>query len=111
MSLTVIPTLTDGTTAYRIRLRLEEQDWLFDFVYSARRDRWCMSILTLDGAPVLTGQMVVCGPPLLARAQGGPPGQIVATSADGTYRAPGLRELGNRVIVQYVSSDDELLAG
>lgn len=109
MSLIDIPTLTDGTTAYSRRVRLEDQDWLFDFVWSRRRDRWQMSIADLNGVSVVTGQQVVCGLPLLGRAIGGPPGQIVAVSADGTYDAPGLHDLGNRVILTYVSSDDELL--
>ncbi len=109
MSVQQIPTLSDGTTSYRERVRLEGEDWLFDFVFNARRERWSVSILSLDGASVLTGQPVVCGLPLLQRAQGGPPGQLSAISSDGTFEAPGLRELGNRVGLFYVSSDDLLL--
>lgn len=110
MSLIQIPTLTDGSTAYRERVRLEEQDWLFDFVWNARVGQWGMSILSLEGAAVLTGQAIVCGVSLLMRAQGGPPGQLVAYSEDASNLAPGLQELGGRVKLTYITSDDELLA-
>ncbi len=111
MSLVQIPTLTDGTTAYRIRTRLEGQDWLFDFTWNTRTSRWAFDVSALDGTGVVTGQAVVVGVGgLLGRAVGGPLGQLAATSSDGTDTAPGLRELGDRVRLFYITSDDELLA-
>lgn len=110
MSLTAIPTLTDGTPCYRQRTRLDEQDWILDFVWNGRRGTWQLGILDLAGAQVLTGQAIVCGLPLLRRAVGGPPGQLWAVSADGTLEGPGLTELGGRVTLLYISADDELLA-
>lgn len=109
MSLTQIPTRIDGTPAYRQRVRLDQQDWLIDFVWNHRTQRWAFSLLDLDGSAVLTGQGVACGFNLLNRAQGGPPGQLVAFSTDGTFEAPGLQELGDRVRLIYVSSDDSEL--
>lgn len=109
MSLTQIPTLTDGTPCYRQRTRLDGQDWVLDFVWNGRRGAWGLGILDLAGVQVLTGQAVVCGLPLLGRAVGGPPGQLWAVSSDGTLEAPGLTELGGRVSLWYVSVDDALL--
>lgn len=106
-----IPTQLDGTVAYRQRTRLgegsEAQDWVMDFLWNARTETWFMSILDLESTPVLTGQAVVCGLNLLARAVGGPGGQIFALSSDGGLEPPGLRELGDRVLLFY--SDDGAL--
>ena len=110
MSLTPIPTLTDGTPAYRQRVRLDEQDWLLDLVFNARTGLWAMSMLDLEGNEVVRGQAIVCNLPLLLRCKGGPPGEMLAISSDGSAEPPGLTELGGRVSLNYVSADDELLA-
>jgi hypothetical protein len=109
MSVQILNTLTDGTTAYQIQARLGDEDWLLDFVWNARRVTWAMSLATLAGTPCVTGQPVVCGLPLLARAVGGPAGAMIALSTDGTYDAPGLLELGDRVKLLFISSDDTIL--
>lgn len=111
MSLTPIPTLTDGTQAYRQRTRLDGSDWILDFVYNERRGRWAMSILDQDSNPVLTGQPIVCGVQLLRRAVGGPPGELVCVYAGEKPTAPGLTELGGRCTLWYLSADDALLEG
>lgn len=106
-----IPTLFDGTVAYRQRTRLgigsEAQDWIIDFRWNARTSVWQFSILDLESTPVLTGQAVACGLNLLKRAVGGPGGQIFALSSDGGVEPPGLLELGDRVLLFY--SDDGAL--
>lgn len=97
----ITPTALDAdgaTRRYTQRVRLDDEDWLFEFIYSERRDRWTFSIQSLDGADVLTGQLVCCGVPLLSRAVGGPAGQLYAVSEVTTNAAaPGLLELGARV--------------
>ena len=110
MSIQQIETLSDGTTSYSQRQRLEGQDWLLSFTFNSRRGRWSLSITDLDGVGVVTGQAIVCGLPLLNRAIGGPPGQFIALSTDGGYEAAGLRELGERIKLLYVSSDDTTLS-
>lgn len=111
MSLTRIPTLTDGTPAYRQRTRLDGVDWVLDFVFNSRTGVWGLSVLAVDDVAALTGQAVVCGVPLLQRAVAGPPGQLWAVSADETFESPGLTELGGRVTLWYISADDALLTG
>jgi hypothetical protein len=112
MSELVLPTLTDGTQRYDFRVRLDEVDYLFDFLWNKRRACWVFSITGLDGARILTGQTVVVGLPLLRRAIGGPPGQLIAFSSPiDNYDLPGLTELGGRVRISYFTADDPLLAG
>jgi hypothetical protein len=111
MSLVQIPTLTDGTPAYRQRTRLEGEDWLLDFVFNSREGIWFLSILDLEGTTVLRGQPIMCGLPLLQRCVGGPPGVMWAVSADGTQEPAGLTELGGRVRLWYADSEDEAVAG
>lgn len=109
MSLTRIPTLTDGTTAYRQRVRLDGEDWIFDLLWNGRTESWSLAILSVDGAEVLRGQGVVCNLPLLQRAIEGPPGQLWAASSDGGVEGPGLTELGGRVSLWYASADETAL--
>lgn len=102
-----IPTLFDGTVAYRQRTRLgigdAAADWILDFRFNARTGMWHFSMLDLESTPVLTGQAVTCGIDLnlLQRAVGGPGGYIFALSGDGGVEAPGLLELGDRVVLFY----------
>ncbi len=110
MSLLRIPTLTDGSPAYRQRTRLDGQDWTLDFVFNTREGRWALSIIDLDGNSVVTGQPIVCGLNLLARAIKGPPGLLIAIAEDEGFEAPSLTELGARVTLWYASEDDPLLA-
>jgi len=104
MTMVLIPTLTDGTPAYRQRVRLDGEDWVLDLVFNTRTGLWSLGLLALDGTVCLRGQGVVCGLPLLKRAVSGPPGQMWAVSADGGVEAPGLNELGGRVTLWYADS-------
>lgn len=110
MSLLQVPTLTDGSPAYRQRTRLDGQEWTLDFVFNAREGRWALSIIDLDGNSVVTGQPIVCGLNLLTRAIAGPPGLLIAIAEDEGLEAPGLTELGGRVTLWYVDISDPLLA-
>lgn len=107
MAIHEIPTLTDGETrSYSQRVRLGGVDWLFEFLYSERRDRWTFSILNQAGEYVLTGQLVCCGLGLLQRAVFGPTGQVYALPEDGDLTAPGLTELGTRVKLWWFSPEE-----
>lgn len=107
MTLREIPTLTDGTQVYEQRTRLDGVDYLFGFVWSARRERWTFSMQSLDGADIITGQTVVTRAALLNRAVAGPPGQIVAVPEnDSNNEPPGFLELGGRVKLIYITEDE-----
>jgi hypothetical protein len=113
MAILQIPTLTDGTQSYIQRTELDGDDYLMSFLYNLRRDRWSMSLQSLDGTFVLTGQTIHLQIPLNRRAVGGPPGVLIALPEAGEVDAPGLHDLGDggSVKLYYVTADDPLLTG
>lgn len=106
MALIEIDTLTDGTAAYDERLELEGVEYILTFLWNVRRERWSFSITGLDGAAILTGATVSLGVPLNRRAVAGPPGLFVAVSLSENDDPPGLTDLGGRVSLLYVESED-----
>lgn len=110
MAILEIPTLTDGTQSYLQRTELDGEDYLMSFLYNLRRDRWTMSLQSLDGTFVLTGQTIHLQIPLNRRAVGGPPGVLIALPETGVTEPPGLHDLGANVKLYYLTADDELLA-
>lgn len=102
----VLPTLTDGTEAYDVRVQLEGVDYSFQFRYNLRRELWSFSIATLDGTPILAGQSVFVGIPLNRRAVGGPPGLLVAISETENIDPPSMLELGDRVKLCYLTAEE-----
>jgi hypothetical protein len=111
MTISLIPTLTDGTQAYLQRSGLDGTDYLLSFLYNLRRDRWTFSIQDLGGSFLLTGQSVHLQIPLNRRAVGGPPGVLIALPEVGVVDPPGLHDLGESVKLFYISADDALLTG
>lgn len=107
MTIREIPTLTDGTQVYEQRTRLDGVDYLFNFVWGARRERWTFSMQSLAGEDIITGQTVVTRTALLNRAVGGPPGQIVAVPEnEDDNEPPGFFELGGRIKLIYITEDE-----
>lgn len=110
MAILEIPTLTDGTQSYLQRTELDGDDYLMSFLYNLRRNRWTMSLQSLDGTYVLTGQTIHLNIPLNRRAVGGPPGVLIALPEAGVTEPPGLHDLGAGVKLYYLTADDELLS-
>lgn len=102
----LIDTLTDGTLAYEQRTELDGTDYVLAFQWDSRRERWLMSIRSIDTEDLLTGQVVSPYIPLNRRAVGGPPGEFRAIPTDGTYEPVGLTDLGARVQLWYVPADE-----
>jgi hypothetical protein len=111
MTISIIPTLTDGTQSYLQRTDLDGTDYLLSFLYNLRRDRWTFSIQDLGETFLLTGQTVHLNIPLNRRAVNGPPGVLIALPEVGVIEPPGLHELGESVKLYYISADDALLTG
>jgi hypothetical protein len=107
----VLPTLTDGTEAYDRRIQLEGVEYSFEFRYNLRRELWSFTIRSLDGTAVLTGQTVHVGIPLNRRAVRGPPGVLLAVSETDDIASPTLHELGARVKLCYLTSDEVAALG
>lgn len=102
----VLPTLTDGTEAYDVRIQLEGVEYSFQFRYNLRRELWTFTIAALDGTTVLTGQSVNVGIPLNRRAVNGPPGVLIAISETENIDPPTLLDLGDRVKLCYLTADE-----
>lgn len=98
-----IPTLTDGTHFYSQRNVLEGVQYLLTFKFNARRDRWQLTLATLDGVEVVTGQTIVTGVDLLRRSvsPAKPPGTLAALAIQGDQGDPRLLDLGDRVRLYY----------
>ena len=106
MSLKIIDTLTDGTQTYEQRTELDGQEYVLQFQWVERRERWLFGITGVDGTPILTGQTVSLDIPLNRRAVAGPPGIFLAIAESETREPPGLLDLGARVKLHYIAVTD-----
>lgn len=106
MATLVLPTRTD-LARYSFTCDLDSVTYSFSFEWNDRDSGWYMSIGDVNGAPLLSGARVVLGYLLTAihRAQVPtlPPGDLVAFDTSTTDTEPGLGDLGDRVILAYVS--------
>jgi len=105
-----VPTLTDGTEHYEQRTALDGEEYLFEFDWAARREGWVFNLYkdNEEREAVVEGQLVICNWNLLRRAQNGPPGLlycILNNDSKGMER-PGLRELGDRVLMVYALAEE-----
>jgi len=89
-------TVLDGTT-YTLGLR-----------WNGREAAWYLDISTEDGDPISLGSKVVLNYPLAARCVDlrRPPGALIAFDTSGEDKAPGINELGARVVLIYHNVDD-----
>ena len=57
----IIPTLSDGTAYYTMRIALDSVNYTFDFKFSSRENVWYLDILDDDYVPLLLGIKLVPG--------------------------------------------------
>ena len=106
MTTLLIPTSTTESQ-YSQTTTLEGRDYDLSFTWIEREDRWYLDIAS-GGETLLAGLKLVADWPLL-RLQASellPPGELVALDMTGEGRDPGLRELGERVKLFYIESED-----
>lgn len=87
--------------------------YLLTFTWSDRESCWYMDVGDQNGNEICSGVRLVVNFPLLRRfvSSTRPPGEIVAVDIGGTgqdIQVPA--ELGDRVLLVYISADDPLLA-
>lgn len=106
MAVVVIPTLSDGTAHYDVRVELGEDEFVLTFRWNEREDSWAFDLATAEGEPLLSGIKVVLGWPLLRQLSDRrrPTGDFLAVDTEGTGVEAGLLDLGQRVLLTY--SDD-----
>lgn len=113
MATVELPTLFDGTPHYEVRTRLDDEDYIFTFRYGARRRCWVFDMTTLNGTPLVHGQMVTVGTDLLQGVSNAlrPTGTLYAINEsppEGGDRLtrPGLYDLGSNTKLWYTESED-----
>lgn len=111
MALEIIPIDVDDV-AFRAQYLLDDGNYEFKFYISQREDRYWFDLLSSDGTVICHGQKVIPGPNLLqCMGEGKPPGALYAvdqSANDGILRPPKTGELGKRVLIMYLSEDDEI---
>lgn len=114
MSLLVIPRFSDAL-AWKSTVTLEGIEYVFDFYWSTRASIWYLSLYNQSGDALAEWMALNVGvaPLRRFRAQTNiPPGVLLVTDTTGTG-APitASMDLGDRVILGYITSDDPLIAG
>jgi hypothetical protein len=98
-----IPVSID-TPLYSQRVTLDGIEYLFQFDWNDRENRWYFSLFLIDGTPLATGIKIVANWPLLRRFTGEtiPAGVLIATDISPMNgESPTYSELGGRVKFLY----------
>lgn len=93
---------------YDCQVTLDGRNYVFNFEYSQREERWYFDISLNDGTPIAKGIKVVCGVSLLRKKRWNPntpAGELFARASGKDASPPKLEELGigKRVQLCYVS--------
>lgn len=99
-----LPTRTDRAF-YDFEIELEGRTFLLELHWNERDSSWYLKICAAEApdVPILAGRKIVLGFPLLGRFRDSrlPPGEITALDTSGRNQAPGLADLGDRVLLIY----------
>ena len=103
--------LTSEFANFQFQTTLELQVYGFSFAWNSRYERWSMSLFDGNDTPLVQGIVVMSGPIILSQYvyEGMPPGKIVFVDTSGEDIDPGRNDLGDRVRMFYITSDDESL--
>lgn len=103
--------LTSEFANFQFQTILELQVYGFEMSWNQRYERWSMTLLTSNDVPLVEGVPVMSGPVVLEQYvyEGMPPGKIVFVDTSGEDIDPGRNDLGDRVRMFYITSDDEAL--
>ena len=86
------------------RITLDGIEYLFQFDWNDRAQRWYLAIFTIDEKPLKTGIKVVANWPLLLRSTDArlPQGTLIAADLSPLQgESPTFQELGTRVRLMY----------
>lgn len=100
----VINTSTE-LSSYTQRTILDGREYLLTFQWNQREEKWYLSIADQDGDPLGQGIKVVANFPLNRALTDirSPPGILYAMDRTGQGCDPLLRELGDRVLLIYIT--------
>lgn len=101
---------TTSDPFYTTRVTLDGTDYILDFKYNQRQDRWYLTIQDANGNELVSGVKIVCNWPLLMRFANSalPVGELIAVALTDDDTPPGLNELGPglRVELTYFEVSD-----
>lgn len=103
-----LPVLQEGPL-FGFSVELEGVNYGFTFRWNERSSQWSMDVADGDGNLLVAGIRVVVDVPMLLRYRSIPrlpPGDIVAVDSTDQSRDPDFEDLGRRVEVFYISSDE-----
>lgn len=110
MSQKIIDTLNDGETPfYDQRVQLEGAEYEMQFSWNTRADHWYLRVETIDGEELIASRAIVNDVDLFrgCASANRPPGALIAIPLNRSdNRAAGLKDLGRRVQLIYIPSDD-----
>jgi len=104
-----IPVNSDLTN-YQFQTTLEGLVYGFNVSWNDRLGRWVMSIYDGSDQPLVESVPVMAGPRIMEQyvTEGLPRGGIIFLDTSGESIDPGRMDLGDRVRMFYITSDDEV---
>ena len=107
MSVFILPCRSDSAH-YGFTTELDGVSYGFEFRWNVRDAAWYMTVLTGEDEIIVTGVKVVVDLPLAVRCKDArmPPGRFLAYDTSGQQLNPGLTDLGERVQLSYLDSDE-----
>lgn len=100
--------ISGKTSKFQQVVPLDGEQFTFRFRWNARTERWFLTIRDASGTDLVTGRKLVANVPFAVHetVAGMPPGDIWVLDTTGAGTDPGLRDLGDRVIMMYVDEDN-----
>lgn len=108
MSLLIIP-IQEGVPSWRQRTPLDGTDYLLDFFWNDRAKAWYLSVLTVDGDPIICGKKIVCSMPTFKRKRYDdrlPPGEIVCIDWNDKIDVPQFDDLNRSATLYYFDQEE-----
>jgi hypothetical protein len=104
MATVTIPTRTDETAFYSMRVPLNGVEFLLAFKWNTREGAWYFTISDAAGVPIRSGVKVTLGPGLLRSCVDvrRPRGEFIAVDTTGQGQEAGFTDLGDRVLLTFV---------
>lgn len=104
-----VPTSASRTVAdYRQSTIIDGREYLLRFYWNQRIGAWHLDVSDQDGDPIVHGLRLVLGADLFRNVVDSrlPPGHLFLLDRSGTGLMPDINELGERVLLIYITDDD-----
>ncbi len=111
MATVIIPTKTDGTQRYSMRVALGQISYRMELAFNTRDSSWSLILQDSSGAQLFARKLTL-GAPFFSRFQDArlPYGELSLLDTSKQNLEPGLTDLGNRVLLLFKDGAD-IVAG